>query len=221
MAALSLAGIAPAGKARLHVAFDRLLSGTGAPAWHITAVAEGPDTTVVQARGWDPVISNGEQLVKQVTELLADRYRVVVCAEGRGTADRMLRSFAEAGLAVVDATDAGAGDLVRPGAHLTIAPLERGFILPGIKLCRIAPDASFLHCRPGKAIPAHTHEGLEAVLVLQGGFHDATGHYVTGDIAVADDTIGHRPIADRGADCVISLLTSMRIPSSGMTFCRA
>jgi transcription-repair coupling factor (superfamily II helicase) len=124
---------------RLHVDFDRLLTGTTAPVWHVTAVAEGPDTAVVQARGWDPVVANSEQLVKQVSDLVADRYRVVVCAEGRGTADRMLRSFAEAGLVVVDATEPGGADeLVRPGARLTIAPLERGFILPDIKLAVIA-----------------------------------------------------------------------------------
>ncbi|HWW44727.1 MAG TPA: CarD family transcriptional regulator, partial [Acidimicrobiia bacterium] len=124
---------------RLHVPFDRLLAGTAAPAWHITAVAEGPDTTVVQARAWDPVISDGAVLVKHVSDLLADRYRVVVCAEGRGTADRMLRSFADAGLVVADATDpASAADLVRPGARLTIAPIDRGFIIPSIKLAVLA-----------------------------------------------------------------------------------
>ena len=124
---------------RLHVGFERLLAGTSAPAWHITAVAEGPDTTVVQARAWDPVIADAQQLVKQVTDLLSERYRIVVCAEGRGTADRMLRSFADAGLAVVDASDAAAADdLARPGIRLTIAPLERGFIIPSIRLAVLA-----------------------------------------------------------------------------------
>ena len=122
---------------RLHIGFDRLLQGTTAPAWHLTAVPEGPETTVVQAQAWDPVVGGGEHLVKQVGEFAREGYRVVVCAEGRGTADRMLRSFGEAGLTVLDAT-ADSGSLDRPGVRLTIAPLERGFILPGIKLAVLA-----------------------------------------------------------------------------------
>ena len=123
----------------LHVGFDRLLAETPAPAWHLTAVPEGPETTVVQAQAWDPVVGDAEHLVKQVGDFLRQGWRVVVCADGRGTADRMLRSFGEAGLPVVDATDPDQeADLARPGARLTIAPLERGFILPAVKLAVLA-----------------------------------------------------------------------------------
>ena len=122
---------------RLHAEFDRVLQGTPAPAWHITAVPEGPQTTVVQAQAWDPVVGGGEHLVKQVSDFARDGYRVVVCAEGRGTADRMLRSFAEAGLTVADAADEPAA-LARPGVRMTLAALERGFILPAIKLAVLA-----------------------------------------------------------------------------------
>jgi putative transcriptional regulator len=104
------------------------------------------------------------------------------------------------------------------GRHLAGA-VEWRSILPGLKLCRIArdaqADASLLRCRPGKAIPAHTHAGLEAVLVLQGGFCDATGHYTTGDIAVADDTIAHRPIADGAADCIIFIVRQAPVRLTG------
>ncbi|GAC1597117.1 MAG: transcription-repair coupling factor [Acidimicrobiales bacterium] len=122
---------------RLHIGFERLLATTPAPAWHLTAVPEGPETTVVQAQAWDPVVGGGEHLVKQVGDFVREGYRVVVCAEGRGTADRMLRSFAEAGLTVADAAGDSA-QLARPGVRMTIAPLERGFILPGIKLAVLA-----------------------------------------------------------------------------------
>ena len=124
---------------RLHVGFDRVLAGTATPVWHLASVPEGPETTVVAAQAWDPVVGGGEHLVKHVSALASEGYRVVICAEGRGTADRMLRSFAEAGLAVGDATGPEEdADLARPGVRLTIAPLERGFILPSLKLAVLA-----------------------------------------------------------------------------------
>jgi putative transcriptional regulator len=103
------------------------------------------------------------------------------------------------------------------GRHL--GALEWRTLLPGIEQCRIARDArgeaSFLRCRPGKAIPAHTHAGLEAVLVLQGGFSDRNGHYAPGDIAVADGTIDHRPVADRSVECIIFVVLEAPVRLTG------
>jgi putative transcriptional regulator len=92
-------------------------------------------------------------------------------------------------------------------------------LLPGIKQCLIARsgrgDARFLRCRPGAVIPAHTHERLEAVLVLQGGFRDADGHYAIGDIAVADPTVHHRLVADRGGECIIFVVLEGSVRLTG------
>jgi putative transcriptional regulator len=100
-----------------------------------------------------------------------------------------------------------------------LGALEWRRILPSIERCRISRDArgeaSFLRCRPGSAIPAHTHEGHEAVLVLQGGFRDANGHYAAGDIAVADDTIDHRPVADRPLECIIFVVLEAPVRLTG------
>jgi putative transcriptional regulator len=101
-----------------------------------------------------------------------------------------------------------------------IGAFEWHTLLPGIKQCLIARsvrggDTRFLRCRPGAAIPSHTHEGLEAVLVLQGGFHDVTGHYAVGDIAVADSTIDHRPVADRGGECIIFVVLEAPVRLTG------
>ena len=100
-----------------------------------------------------------------------------------------------------------------------VGALKWRTILPGIKECRIARnargEASFLRCRPGVALPAHTHEGLEAALVLQGGFSDATGHYALGEIAVADDTVDHRPVADRSAECVVFIVSEAPVKLTG------
>lgn len=56
--------------------------------------------------------------------------------------------------------------------------------------------------KPGRTMPAHTHEGSELSLVLTGAFSDVRGHYGRGDISVADDTLDHRPVADIGEPCI-------------------
>ena len=103
------------------------------------------------------------------------------------------------------------------GRHLGVP--EWRTLVPGLEECRIFRDAraraSFLRCRPGRAIPAHTHGGLEAVLVLQGGFHDQAGHHGVGDIAVADRTIDHRPIADAAVECTIFVVQEAPVRLTG------
>jgi putative transcriptional regulator len=101
--------------------------------------------------------------------------------------------------------------------HLDI--FEWRAFLPGIRRCRVTysacGDASFLRCRPGSAIPSHTHHGREAVLVLQGGFSDEGGHYGLGDIAVSDGSIDHRPVADRAIECIIFIVLEAQVKLTG------
>src|SRR5207249_4744414 len=82
-----------------------------------------PDLIGEAATAWDPVVGDGAHLVHQMRDFMAQRYRVVVCADGAGTAARMERSFRDEGLVGVD---------------MVIQPLERGFILPSIKLAVLA-----------------------------------------------------------------------------------
>lgn len=102
--------------------------------------------------------------------------------------------------------------------HLAGAVQWRG-LLPGIKMCRVAHDAGgdalFLRCRPGKAIPSHTHGGVEAALVLQGGYHDQNGDYVRGDLAVADSTVDHRPVTDGPEECIIFTVLAAPLKLTG------
>ena len=132
---------------RLHLPFDRLLAHTKAPAWSVTTAPEGPQTATIAAAGWDPVVSDPSRLVKQLNELSSDGYRVVVCAEGKGSGARVTGVLREEGLvAPFDetgdaATPSGreAGfDLTKPGVRVIVQPLERGFILPSIKLAVLA-----------------------------------------------------------------------------------
>ena len=112
---------------RLHLPFDRLLAHTSAPAWSVIPVAEGPDTTAIEARGWDPAFGDGSRLTGHMRDLLADGYRVIVAADGPGSAGRLAETFRENGVDLPIGTDGS-----RSG--ITVESLERGFILPDIKL---------------------------------------------------------------------------------------
>jgi transcription-repair coupling factor (superfamily II helicase) len=134
----------------LHAPFDRLLVRTDAPAWPVTAAPEGPDVAVVAATGWPPVVGDGEALVRQLRQLLGDGYRVVLGADGAGSAARLAGLLRDHGLVFAGASDASqasdaspasggaAGDLAKPGGHLVVQPLERGCILPHVKLAVLA-----------------------------------------------------------------------------------
>ncbi|HEY2813454.1 MAG TPA: transcription-repair coupling factor [Acidimicrobiales bacterium] len=109
----------------LHLSFDRLLVHTNAPAWTVTVAPQGPDVTTIQAMGWDSVVGGGERLVSQLVELRRQGYRIVVAADGEGSRARIGRLLDEHGLKL----------------DIEVAPLERGFILPAIKLAVLAePD---------------------------------------------------------------------------------
>jgi len=63
-------------------------------------------------------------------------------------------------------------------------------------------EVSFFWIRPGRAVPAHTHKGVEMFLVLDGAFSDRRGRYGPGDISVADESVDHRPIAEKDRPCI-------------------
>lgn len=62
-----------------------------------------------------------------------------------------------------------------------------------IRLLRIAP---------GAALPEHRHDGEELTLVLAGGFSDGRASYARGDVAVADSSVVHTPVADDDGECI-------------------
>ena len=72
-----------------------------------------------------------------------------------------------------------------------------------------------LRIRAGAAIPQHTHEGAEITMVLSGGFTDEHGHYLRGDVSVADNQIEHRPVADPGEDCLCITVTDAPLRFTG------
>lgn len=76
-------------------------------------------------------------------------------------------------------------------------------------------EANLLWIKPGRKMPSHTHEGSEITLVLDGAFSDANGRYGRGDIAVADDSIDHRPIAENERPCICFAVTDAPLKLTG------
>jgi transcription-repair coupling factor (superfamily II helicase) len=109
---------------RLHLDFDRLLAHTKAPAWHVVNVPDSPDTPQVQSSGWDSVVGDGSGLIQRLVRLQGDGFRIVVGADGDGSADRLRERLATEGVS----------------AEVLVAPLERGTVLraDGVKLAVLA-----------------------------------------------------------------------------------
>src|SRR5581483_8760328 len=147
---------------QLHLEFDRLLAHTDAPVWSVTPTPEGPDKPHVSASGWDPVVSDSTRLVKQLTDLAAAGYRIVVCADGEGSATRIRTALGDEGFTANE---------------ILVQSLERGFVLPSIKLAVLAESditgrrrahrrarprprgaqAFFEDLRPGDYVVHHQH----------------------------------------------------------------
>jgi transcription-repair coupling factor (superfamily II helicase) len=120
----------------LHLSFDRLLAHTDAPAWSVTSVAEGPETPMVVATGWDRVVGDATHLVNRLSALVAKGHRVVVCAEGAGSAERVAGLLRGEGMALLPPP--APGSEFAPGVTVVVAPLERGFVIEAAGLAVLA-----------------------------------------------------------------------------------
>ena len=72
-----------------------------------------------------------------------------------------------------------------------------------------------MRIKSGTAMPTHSHEGNELTLVLAGGFSDEHGHFVRGDVAEADPSVDHQPVADPGEDCLCLAVTDAPLRLTG------
>ena len=127
---------------RLHADTDRLL-GAQHSTWTLSSAPETPDSPMVGASGWGPVVGDGEGLANRFVQLLADKYRVVVAADGEGSAQRVAALLRERGLEFTvlqgDATHQDRTvDITRPGGYIVVAPLHRGCTVPAAKLAVVA-----------------------------------------------------------------------------------
>ena len=72
-----------------------------------------------------------------------------------------------------------------------------------------------MRIKAGTAMPLHSHDGHELTLVLAGGFSDDDKHFLPGDVAVADASVNHRPVADPGEDCLCLAVTDAPLRLTG------
>ena len=76
----------------------------------------------------------------------------------------------------------------------------------GIRQQILSADATgslrLLYIPAGRAVPEHSHGGLELTLVLQGSFSDSGGRFGVGDVETASDDIDHQPLAGPDGPCI-------------------
>ncbi len=127
---------------RLHAEPDQLLApntdGREAGAWMMTLAPENPDSPMVQASGWGPVVGDGDGLTTRLTQLLGEKYRVVVAADGEGSAQRLAELLRDRGLDFPIVPAGKTPDLSRPGGYVVVAPLHRGVTVPAAKVAIVA-----------------------------------------------------------------------------------
>ena len=119
----------------------------------------------------------------------------------------------------VKASDSVLPDILRRFVGMGIDDIPWKTKLPGYREYLIGEidgcEANLLWIKPGRKMPSHTHEGSELTLVLSGAFTDANGRYGPGDIAVADDSIDHRPIAENDRPCICFAVTDAPLRLTG------
>src|SRR3954468_7190105 len=75
---------------RLSLPFDRLLEHTKAQPVPVLSAPDNPDTPVLAASAFDPVVGDVESLAKRINGLKKDGFRVIVAAEGSGSKARIV-----------------------------------------------------------------------------------------------------------------------------------
>jgi transcription-repair coupling factor (superfamily II helicase) len=114
---------------RLHAEPDELLARVGA-FWTIDSTPESPDTPMVEATGWGPVGGDGTGLTDRLKDLLAKGHRVIVAADGTGSAARLHEILLDHELDIPISETAP--------SRIAVAPLHRGCNLPNAKVTIVA-----------------------------------------------------------------------------------
>ena len=119
---------------RLHTDWERLLVHTEAPLWTMDAVPDSPQVATVVASGWSRTAIQDDTIPRRLAHLLAEGYRVLVVADGAGTAARLAERLTADGLALAPVQE---GEALVSGGHIVVGELERGFVLEASRLAVI------------------------------------------------------------------------------------
>ncbi|MHB8456594.1 MAG: CarD family transcriptional regulator, partial [Acidimicrobiales bacterium] len=164
---------------RLHLPFNRLLARSPARLASILGVADSPQVTTVSSNGWPPLLGDAEGLAGRLGKLSREGYRVVVAADGAGSARRIQAVLDDNGLAASlvaegegEGGEGGGDSLRRPGVHITVTQLDKGAIFPNSKLAVLAESDITGRRRPHRVARPRQRAG-------EGFFDDlAPGSYV-------------------------------------------
>ncbi len=156
---------------RLSLPFDRLLAHTPAGATHVLSAPEGPDTPHLSATAFDPVTGGSDTLAERLRRLAAEGFRVVLATDGEGSATRLAQVLADEGVEALP-------DVFAPGRIGTVvAPLDRGFVVPGAQLAVVA-EADLTGRRRVHRRPRGARRGADLYDALTAG--DYVVHQVHG-----------------------------------------
>lgn len=108
---------------------------------------------------------------------------------------------------------------VRRALGVPVSEIAWGFRLPGLSEYTLKGfqgcAVSLMRGRPGVGIPEHTHEGLEATLVLSGEMRDGQTVYRPGDLSLADDQCEHHPRISGADTCICLIVRTGRMRFTG------
>jgi transcription-repair coupling factor (superfamily II helicase) len=80
-------------------------------------------------------MGDDDRLRKQLGDLVGQKYRVAICADGQGSGARLASVLRDAGInATLFDTDVPDGELLKPGVRIIVEPLDRGFVYPALRL---------------------------------------------------------------------------------------
>lgn len=103
------------------------------------------------------------------------------------------------------------------GASLDALPWRAlGPTVRTVELPTQGAKARLFRIKPGAALPQHSHNGAEYTLVLAGGFSDEVGSFARGDVASADESLLHQPVADPGEPCICLAVTDAPLRFTGV-----
>jgi transcription-repair coupling factor (superfamily II helicase) len=164
---------------RLHLPFESLLAGRALSVWSIVGAQETPDTPAIAATPWAPVVGDGEALVHRMSGLLSEGFRVVVAADGEGSATRLAELLRQRGL---DFPVRNNAHKMRPGGAIITAPLHAGFVLTDSRIAVVCEADLTGRRRAHRRPRAHKRDSVGFFEDLKTGdyivhFHHGVGRY--------------------------------------------